>query len=567
MRNDAARAIAAVAGLLALASLSPPVDAQTLRFAPRLFADTPHTANVVDADGDGRLEIPGLFNRGTYMAALAASRMGLAPMFRDADGRARHVRDLRMVDLDNDGDLDLAANSYWCAGEPRDRAQVYWRHSDGRFELSPGLDGLPPLTGWGETILAADFDDDGYLDLYLPGYTRHDLGAEIPECHGIAAPASGQSWLLRNRGAAAPAYFELRAKTPLTLTFADCGADCGNYWDEGVHYARPEGAQSFDYDEDGRVDVFVSGMLFRNRGALDFERVYPARGTHPAFDEGAAIIDWNHDGYPDLVTVTPWDGVVHLFAWQGGVRDASGRIVAGGWVEVTAAAIVGAFAANAYPATYGITVVDLDNDGNHDIVLGGTATNRRMRVFLSNGGPSYGFRAEFPTGEQALPTRRGGIAAGDLNRDGRQDLVFPELLPRTSAILYNTADLPVTRRFVVEVLGGTPAKPLRNQQGRVVRLVPDAAPAGFVHTRFVDGGSGYMAQGPYEVQLASAFAGDHDLEVRYASGMVRCRVRPPAAIKVYESGLCDVQPLPPADPIPASTLQDRILPILLMLLD
>ena len=201
MRNEVARAFAAVAGLLALASLALPANAETLRFAPRLFADTPHTANIVDADGDGRLEIPGLFNRGTYMASLAASRMGLAPMFRDADGRIRRVRDLRMVDLDNDGDLDLAANSYWCAGEPRDRAQVYWRHPDGRFELSPGLDGLPPLTGWGETILAADFDDDGYLDLYLPGYTRHDLSPEIPECHGIAAPASGQSWLLRNRGA------------------------------------------------------------------------------------------------------------------------------------------------------------------------------------------------------------------------------------------------------------------------------------------------------------------------------------------------------------------------------
>ena len=76
-----------------------------------------------------------------------------------------------------------------------------------------------------------------------------------------------------------------------------------------------------------------------------------------------------------------------------------------------------------------------------------------------------------------------------------------------------------------------------------------------------------MAQGPYELQWASAYTGDHDLEVRYASGIVRCRVRPPAAIKVYESGLCDVQSLPPADPIPASTLQDRILPILLMLLD
>ena len=61
MRSDAARAIAAAAGLLALASLSPAVNAQTLHFAPRLFTDTPHTANVVDADGDGRLEIPGLF--------------------------------------------------------------------------------------------------------------------------------------------------------------------------------------------------------------------------------------------------------------------------------------------------------------------------------------------------------------------------------------------------------------------------------------------------------------------------------------------------------------------------
>jgi len=567
LRSSAGRTALATLAVLAAALSAQSSSAQTTRFAPRLFADTPHTANIVDADGDGRLEIPGLFNRGAYMTSLAASRMGLAPMFRDAAGRVRHVRDLRMVDLDNDGDLDLVANAYWCAGEPRDRAQVYWRHPDGRFELSPGLDGLPPLTGWGETILAADFDDDGYLDLYLPGYTRHDLSPEIPECHGVAAPASGQSWLLRNRGAVAPAYFELRAGTPLTLTFADCGADCGNYWDESRHYARPEGAQAFDYDGDGRVDVFVSGMLFRNRGALDFERVFPARGVQPAFDEGAAIIDWNHDGYPDLVTVTPWDGLVHLFAWQGGARDASGRIIAGGWGEITTPTIVGAFAANAYPATYGITVVDLDNDGHQDIVLGGTATNRRMRAFMSNGAPSFGFRAEFPAGEQPLPTRRGGIAAGDLNRDGRQDLVFPELLPRTSAILYNTADLPVTRLVNVEVLGGTPSAPLRNQQGRAVRVVPTVAPAGFVYTRFVDGGSGYMAQGPYEVHLASAYTGDHDLEVRYASGLVRCRVRPPAAIKVYESGLCDVQSLPAADPIPASTLQDRILPILLMLME
>jgi len=568
LRSSAARAIVAAAAVAALTSLSPPSNAQTLRFAPRVFAETPHTANIVDADGDGRLEIPGLGNRGTHMAALSLTRMGLQPIFRDPDGRARHARDLRMVDLDNDGDLDLVANSYWCVGEPRDRAQVYWRHDGGGpFEIAPALDGLPPLVGWGETILAADFDDDGYLDVYLPGYTRHDLSPEIPECHGIAAPATGQSWLLRNRGAAAPAYFELRANTPLTLTFADCGADCGNYWDESRHYARPEGAQAFDYDEDGRVDVFVSGMLFRNRGALDFERAYPPRGVRPAFDEGAAIIDWNHDGYPDLVTVTPWDGVVHLFAWQGGARDASGRIVAGEWREVADPSIVGVFAANAYAGTYGITVADLDNDGNEDIVLGGTVTTPRLRVFLSNGGPSYGFRAEFPAGDQPLPTRRGGIAVGDLNRDGRPDVVIPDVLPRATAILYGTAELPTTRRFTVEVLGGTRTAPLRNQQGRAVRLVPAAAPSGFVYTRFVDGGSGYMAQGPYELQWASAFDGDHDLEVRYASGVVRCRVRPPAAIKVYESGACEVQAPPAPDRIPASTLPDRFLPAILQMLE
>jgi hypothetical protein len=100
---------------------------------------------------------------------------------------------------------------------------------------------------------------------------------------------------------------------------------------EAEHYAILEslggGAALLDYDEDGRLDVFVTGggyfggpdkhdikghpcRLYRNLGNWKFEDVTARVGLdRPAFyTHGCAVADYDNDGWPDLL-VTGWGGV------------------------------------------------------------------------------------------------------------------------------------------------------------------------------------------------------------------------------------------------------------------
>ena len=68
-----------------------------------------------------------------------------------------------------------------------------------------------------------------------------------------------------------------------------------------------------------------------------------------------------------------------------------------------------------------------------------------------------------------------------------------------------------------------------------MRLRPEAD-SGFVVTRVVDSGSGYMSQRDYDLHLASPFDGPHRLEVHYATGIVEAQVFPGQRLVVTPQG-------------------------------
>ena len=134
---------------------------------------------------------------------------------------------------------------------------------DAGMAASPRLPEIVPGGG-----AALDFDDDGWLDLYL-----------------LQATGEGGNRLFRNLG---DGRFE-------DVTEGSGLADAG--------FAM--GAATGDYDGDGDVDLFVSNFgpdrLFRNDGDGRFVDVTNAAGVgHPGFGASATFFDADADGDPDL---------------------------------------------------------------------------------------------------------------------------------------------------------------------------------------------------------------------------------------------------------------------------
>jgi hypothetical protein len=82
----------------------------------------------------------------------------------------------------------------------------------------------------------------------------------------------------------------------------------------------------------------------------------------------------------------------------------------------------------------------------------------------------------------------------------------------------------------------------RNQQGRVVRIVPRSAP-GRVMTRVVDGGSGLRAQNMYDLLVGTPWPGTYDVTVRFADGEFTTTAEGGDELAIFADG--EVQDLNP----------------------
>ena len=182
------------------------------------------------------------------------------------------------VDLDNDGDQDLAVLT---------SSQVLLFSNDGTGKFAP----CKPLAGRYEYGLsAADYDHDGDLDLYACNYFSE--AAEDFSIIGQRDPLfdsnrGGHNALFRNDG---------------NLHFTDVTAEVG--LDE--NNARLSRAASWeDFDNDGDLDLYVANdfgqnNLYQNHGG-SFRDLAPSSGTVDAnFGMSVTWADYDHDGWMDI---------------------------------------------------------------------------------------------------------------------------------------------------------------------------------------------------------------------------------------------------------------------------
>jgi len=363
-------------------------------------------AAVEDFDADGLLDIvTSSWGLDDQLHLLRNSGNGRFEDVTIAAGLSGEVGGLNLnhADYDNDGRPDiLVLRGGWLGRLGGYPPSLLRNRGDGSFEDVTEAAGL--LTEHpGQTGAWADYDGDGWLDLFLGHETR-----EGEEPH--------PSQLFRNLGDG---------------TFEDVGEEVGLEllgWIKGAAWG--------DYDNDGRPDLFVSrlrapNLLYRNAGRSGsgwrFEEVGERAGVGlPQKSFPAWFWDFDNDGWLDIY-VASWDGatVGQVLAGYLGTeeRPESSRLYRnkgdGTFEDVTEATRL-----DRGWLVMGANFGDIDNDGWLDLYLGTGAPDLTSLI------PNLMFRNVSGREFQDVTTSGGfghlqkghGVAFGDLDGDGDQDI-------------------------------------------------------------------------------------------------------------------------------------------------
>jgi len=393
---------------------------------------------ALDYDNDGWMDL--LFSRGS---SLERWRRGTNPApvlyrnrgdgtFEDVTQKAGLTRGgwgvgTSAADYDNDGWVDLYLTNLG-------PDVLYRNNGNGTFTDVTEKAGIR-APGWSSSAAFGDFDGDGFLDLYVAAYL--DVGPDkLPEGRaGGTCSYLGVSVLCGPRGlpGARDLYFHNNGNGTFTEQSEASGAfDKERYFGLGVVTA--------DVDGDGDLDIYVGNdatpnYLFVNRGDGHFdERGFPS-GTAVSGDGneqasmGVDAADYDNDGRIDLYATHFASDYSTLYHNLGGLLfedvTARARIREPEWPLVK----------------WGTRVVDLDLDGWKDIVHANGHVYPHLRASAGPGVPKETY--EQPALTLYLNNRDGtfrdvsseagpdatkrvigrGAAFADLDNDGDLDVV------------------------------------------------------------------------------------------------------------------------------------------------
>ncbi len=324
------------------------------------------------------------------------------------------------ADYDNDGKVDLFVAGVY-------RNILYRNLGNGKFEDVTQKAGIRSDL-WSVAAGWFDYDNDGKLDLFVVNYAKWtpafdrfcgDAGRNLRiYCHPKWFEGLPNT-LYRNRGDG---------------TFEDVTQRAGL----APHIGRGMSVAFADYDRDGFPDAFVTNdnlpnFLFRNKGDGTLEEVALPAGValldhgKPVASMGADFRDYDNDGWPDI-SVTALNGETFpLFRnlGKGSFQDAgfSSRMAA----------------LSAPHSGWGNGFFDFNNDGWKDLFTANSHVNDRAELFepaqyqqansiFVNLGNGTFAEASAEAGEDfRLARAHRGSAFADFDNDGRIDVVVSAL--------------------------------------------------------------------------------------------------------------------------------------------
>lgn len=432
-----------------VAHVSPPVEDRTLVERNLGFWGA---MAVGDTSGDARPELLGMTTTDEGAISSGYATLGLQALFTDRD-----FRDVRLADLNNDGLDDVVANVYGAGC-----TLIGIRRSGGGYDLSePRRADGSCIGGHGETILIADFDSDGLLDMLLPAYERFDL--------------------LQNQG---------------NGTFVEVAEDLGITYPD--YMPRVEGGAAVDINLDGAPDIVIANEVLINDGAGRFTPLPSPFGSERVPDEGMSIFDLDGDGFYDIVKNDPFRGLRAF--WGNPDRQTfsdSGWLFGGERVLNT---------------SFGLSVGYLSGNWLPDVVYaGGAPAGLPPRLCVQDVPRQLNCLDQ--VFEEHANEWQDLLMITDLDGDGSSELVARYGSLRS----YSAAAVAQATTFRIDLRD---AQAFRNQHGRSMRATC-AVDDSLLGIRFVDGGNGYMAQGDYVVSFSSPWCPSIWLDVATTNGMRR----------------------------------------------
>jgi hypothetical protein len=360
-------------------------------------------------------------------------------------------------DYDNDGHVDLFVPGVF-------RNTLYHNRGDGHFDDVTEKAGIKS-DKWAVAAGWLDYNNDGLLDLFVVNYASWS-----PSYNRFCGDPS------RNlRVYCHPKYFEGLTNTLYRNrgdgTFEDVSERAGIT----QHPGRGMSLAFADYDNDGFMDIFVTNdnqenFLFHNRGDGTFEEVGVMAGVallnggKPVSSMGTDFRDYDNDGLPDISVVDLANETFPLFHNLGG----------------------GLFEDATYPTRLSVLTIgrsgwstgffDLNNDGWKDLfttcshvddnveMFQATRYKQSNSIFANLGGTFQDVSAQ--AGEDfQVPRAHRGSAFADFNNDGKIDVVVASLQDR--AELWENVS-PDPNNWIILKLTGT--KSNRDGIGARVRI-------------------------------------------------------------------------------------------------
>ncbi len=391
-----------------------------------------------------------------------------------------------MLDYDNDGRLDLFFTNGARLEDPMPKQSMpdkrdlrYWNRlyhqkADGTFEDVTERAGVRG-EGYSMGVAAGDYDNDGWVDLYVTGYGAntlyHNNGdgtfTDVTRKTGLAGSgwSTSAAWIDYDRDG----RLDLFVARYLDWDFDHGALICGDNRPDLRAYCHPDnfkgttnllfhqrtdgtfedastqsriadpngkslGVAITDIDNDGWPDIVVANdsvrqSLYRNRGDGTFDDIALPAGM--GYDEngktfagmGVDTADYDEDGYPDIFITALSYQHYPLFH---NLSDATFTYDTN---------VMGIGLATQMYSGWGTRFVDVDNDGLRDLFVAQghvVDTIEKTSAYLRYKQPLLLLRN---TGKQFItisptagpmfdtPLAARGAAVGDLNNDGQPDIV------------------------------------------------------------------------------------------------------------------------------------------------